>query len=102
MACTCLQWGVCEARSVIDRRGSRRREIRSGPGSKVMGRRAFVPPCKVAHPSTATLAFTKMPRTVYFDPSLSISSLGLASEFRRQLQVCEVGFSRPARPSPIG
>jgi hypothetical protein len=25
MACTCLQWGVCEARSVIDRRGSRRR-----------------------------------------------------------------------------
>ena len=102
MACTCLQWGVCEARSVIDRRGSRRRGDSVWTGLKSDGgAEPFVPPFKVAHPSPPTLAFIAIPRTVYVDPSLSISSLGLASEFCPQLQACEVEFSRPARPRLI-
>ena len=101
-ACNCLLRGVCEARSVTDRRGSRRREDSVRTGLKGDGSaEPFVPPCKVAPPSPPTLALTTMRRTVYFDPSLSISSLGLASEFCRQLQACEVGFSRPARPRQI-
>jgi hypothetical protein len=53
-------------------------EIESGPGSKVISAQPYEGEHMVGAPSTPTLASHTSGRTVYFDPSLSTSSFGLA------------------------
>jgi hypothetical protein len=64
---------------VREKRCVSRREIRSGPGSNRMGALPLMFPRVGWHPHRLPAwHLTLVQRTVYFDPRLSTSSLGLA------------------------